>query len=705
MNVKHNFWLRPLETPEFLWRPVGARAAYALAAFIGFAFALYMFPKAFFFGHSGFFEESDPYQHITAWMFYARDSWHFPLMYTERLNHPAGMNVGFADIIPLAAMFFKLFAPWLPNGFHYFGWWYLLVFVAQAMAGTFLIRALGLRHLAAVLVTSLMLVFWPTLLNRVAHAALMSHFLVLLSLAFYFLGRSGQWSSRKAAWAMVGLVWLSLLIHPYFVPMLGGLLFAYLLDEWISKGHPWRQVIPLISCLVGLGVLSELLGYLGEKSVAAGYNYYAMNLNALFCGNGLYLRCVFGDGPSESFEAYNYLGAGMLALLPVVLVLSWRSLLALPRRYPGLLLLLLGFLAYGLTNIMYFGSAQVLAFPMPDFMSWITGTFRMGGRFVWPLGYLILLGSIWVLLKNRSPLVLLLLVLGIGLQWADGQPLRQFDRQGARKAWKFDPVPWEPLLKNVSKIYLYPTYGCGPNGAEFVIGSQHLAGHFGLLLNTGDSARREITCERDQKDMGETPKVGAMYLMAPAARDPFNNSVPVLFQKAAKAGECYEWNQRVVCLPGVDKARVLQSGLVIAPYQFPDHPLVIWRGGDLPTQTGLAQEGFMVHQTPKMGWLHAGPFVGLPPGHYRARLRYFASNRPSELAATTELAFSETATLMAPAKVIRSNTLMGTQGAMGSFALDFQIDDTLAHQPLNLRSRVAPHVDFRLQDLYLERLP
>lgn len=705
MSLQPSFFLQPLASPAFLWRPVSARVAYWVAALIGAAFAAYLFPKAFFFGHSGFFLESDPYQHITAWMFYARDSWHFPLMFTERLNHPAGMNVGFADTIPIAAMFFKLFARWLPNGFHYFGWWYLLALIGQAVAGTFVIRAMGLRHLAAVIVVSLMLVFWPTLLNRIAHAALMSHFLILLALGFYVRGRTGQWTSRRTAWAMTGLVWLGLLIHPYFVPILGGLYFAYLVDEAWANGRPGLQVLRLIGCLAGLLVLSVLLGYVGEKSVASGYHYYSMNLNALVCGNGLYLRCVFGDGPGESFEAYNYLGAGLLALLPLVLIVGWRSVISLPKRYPGLLILLLGFFAYALTNIVHLGNTEVWAFPLPGFMDWVTGTFRMGGRFVWPIGYLILLGSLWVLLKNRSPLVLLVLVLGFALQWVDGKPLRDFDRKGARKPWTFQTAPWEPLLQNVSKVFLYPTYGCGPNGPEFVISSQHLAGHFGLLLNTGDAARREITCEKDAQDMGETPQPGNLYIMAPAARDPFNNPVPLLFRRAAEAGDCYEWTQRVVCLPGVDKALVKQSSLGMQAFQFPDHPLVLLRGSDLPTQTGKPHNGHMVHELGKTGWMHAGPFVGLPAGHYRVRLR-FSSPLPLTFAlGETQLAFSEEPTLQSPAVVVKTFPIKGTAGQEGALDFDFTVGEALAHKPLNIRSQLAPGAAFELNDLFLERLP
>jgi hypothetical protein len=238
-----------------------------------------------------------------------------------------------------------------------------------------------------------------------------------------------------------------------------------------------------------------------------------------------------------------------------------------------------------------------------------------------------------------------------------------------------------------------------------VISSQHLAGHFGLLLNTGDAARREITCDRDKKDMGDTPQPGNMYMMAPAARDPFNNSVPLLFQRASKAGDCYEWEQRVVCLPGVDKALVLQSSLGMKPYQFPDHPVVLWNGSDFFTQSGVPENGKMVNQPDQTGWVHGGPFVGLPAGHYQARLHFSSAWPQDKEVGETQLAFSEERTLQSAATVVKSFPIKGTAGREGSLQFDFTVSKSETDKPLNIRTKVRSGAPFTLHDLQLERLP
>ena len=80
---------------------------------------------------------------------YSKDAWRFPLMHTERMNHPEGESIIFTDSIPLAALIVKPFVRWLPDGFHYLGLWHGLAFILQAVSATFLIRAFGLRSLIA----------------------------------------------------------------------------------------------------------------------------------------------------------------------------------------------------------------------------------------------------------------------------------------------------------------------------------------------------------------------------------------------------------------------------------------------------------------------------------------------------------------------------------------------------------------------------
>ena len=74
--------------------------------------------------------------HYLGWAFYKNEPWHFPLGKITGYNYPVGANVGFTDSIPLLAIFFKLFRPFLSEDFQYFGLW---LFICHLLAGYFTI--------------------------------------------------------------------------------------------------------------------------------------------------------------------------------------------------------------------------------------------------------------------------------------------------------------------------------------------------------------------------------------------------------------------------------------------------------------------------------------------------------------------------------------------------------------------------------------
>ena len=126
---------------------LSAFTAYFIAIAIACAFVAYQFPVSFLMGNSTVFDYGDIAQHVSGWWYYAKDSWHFPLLHTTRLDHPTGVSIAYTDSIPSLALPFKvlitLFPSLLPEHFHYVGLWTGLVFVSQAVAATFLMRALG----------------------------------------------------------------------------------------------------------------------------------------------------------------------------------------------------------------------------------------------------------------------------------------------------------------------------------------------------------------------------------------------------------------------------------------------------------------------------------------------------------------------------------------------------------------------------------
>jgi hypothetical protein len=155
-----------------VWRDLSAWQAYTLALALAFGFLTYLFPWAMFQGNSIIFDFGDNAQHTSGWWYYAKDTWHFPLLHTSRVDHPEGISIAFTDSIPLAALFFKtlmtLFPASFPEHFHYFGWWIGFVFITQALSATLLMRALGAKSIFATMLVVLFVLTWPVTLMGIS---------------------------------------------------------------------------------------------------------------------------------------------------------------------------------------------------------------------------------------------------------------------------------------------------------------------------------------------------------------------------------------------------------------------------------------------------------------------------------------------------------------------------------------------------------
>jgi len=78
-------------------------------------------------------EGADPLQDYLGWAFFRHAPWTFPLGANPRFGlEKLGSSIFFADSIPLLALAFKPFAPFLPDPFQYLGLWLLACFLLQS---------------------------------------------------------------------------------------------------------------------------------------------------------------------------------------------------------------------------------------------------------------------------------------------------------------------------------------------------------------------------------------------------------------------------------------------------------------------------------------------------------------------------------------------------------------------------------------------
>ena len=666
---------KSLTAPQGFWRELSAPISYLIAVALACGFVAYLFPLSFLAGHSTVFDYGDIAQHVSGWWYYARDSWHFPLLHTSRLNHPEGISVALTDSIPLMALPFKLLLTLFPSlfseHFHYFGLWMALVFVGQAVAANMLMRALGAKNLFALLITVGFALTWPVVHARYHHAALMMQSVIIVALALYFLGRNQSWPSSRVSAAFIGLTLVALTIHPYFLPFTAGLFGAFLADQAL-KGESWvLQLKRLLTFGLVFGLTAWGLGYFGQQSsYLGGYgSFFYLDLKMPFCGGGKLIECGFG--PVFAFpynEGFNYLGAGLLFLVPFALLFNWRAVLAFPKKYPALLLLLVGFFLYAISNRVRFAGVEVFSFALPSWLHWLTGTFRASGRFFWLVSQLVLFVTLASLLKKRAwPAAVaasLLLTTALVLQVKDVKPWLDRIRTEAAKPSKVDVASWAPVMAQVDKVVIYPTYQCAPPHYQHYIWVMQLAGYYGKLINSGYTARSHLTCAADEAAINQPFEPRHLYMISSAYfhSAPFSSNFiyPAPFLKAMAQGECVRRRDGLACLPGSNpdfwKALPLVSSPIVL---IPEGRQ--WRAAEFNSNIGqLVGAGLEQRLKPKdstrEGWLSFGPTVALPVGTYRYAIEYVSD-------AATDQRIGNWDVVLQNQKKLAAGPLLGTKGA------------------------------------------
>jgi Family of unknown function (DUF6311) len=621
------------------WRlpDLSAFTSYLIAIAIACGFVAYQFPLSFLMGNSTVFDYGDIAQHVSGWWYYAKDSWHFPLLHTNRLDHPAGVSVAYTDSIPLLALPFKLlitlFPSWFPEHFHYIGWWMGLVFVSQAVAATFLMRALGVKSLFAILISVGFALTWPVIHARYHHPALMMQSIIIYAIALYFLGRQKTWSSSTVSTAFVALNLIALTVHPYFLPFSVGFFTAFLVDQAI-KGESWlKQLKRLLVLSILLFSVILLLGYTGRPAYANygyGTNFY-LDLLTPFCGGGKLIDC--GVGPVYAFpyhEGFNYLGAGLLLLIPIAAVWNWRSAVTFPKTYPTFTLLLTGFLLYALTNQVHFNDVVLFSYDLPAWTEGLTGTFRAAGRFFWPISTFILFVTLVSMLKKRTWLVAFLLTTALVLQVRDVKPWLSRIHAEARKPSQLNFVDWAPVMAKTDKIISYPIHECPPLHYLHNIWVMQLAGYYGKLINSGYTARGNKSCDDDNLTIQQPFQDRHLYIMSngPYANNPFTPefTFPKPFQLAMSKGECVRRLEEMVCLPDSTPDFWQKLTLATSPVKLIPAGRQ-WGAAELNTHIGQvinlgAERRLTPKDSLKAGWLSFGLGVSLPVGKYRFDIEY-----------------------------------------------------------------------------------
>ena len=502
-------------------------AGYTLAFFVGLAFTAWLVPRRLL-APVNYYDEAavdDTGQHIIGQRYFILDQWRIPPLETQLLRWPEGTNIALTDSIPLLAIPAKLLKRVLPPGFHTIFWFLAIAWCLQPVAAVYALRSAGEKRLLPSFAVSVIALSLPTLLQRGLrpHESLCGHFLILVAIGLYFRISRG---SKLAAWlGAPALLASSLLIHPYLMAMVAGVLIAAPLSLLIRR-DPLRlpASMAFLAAITITAGLALALGYTQEVGVGRGYGLYGMNLFAPVdpTGSGIvpFVSAAMRASGLQS-EGYQYLGAGVLLLCLVATIsICYRPPKRICARHSGLLIVALGFVLFALSTNVYSGTTLVCHF---DHAPGIFNTFRSSGRFFWPVAYLLVIGSITAVMRRLpSRAGVSILLIAAGLQFIDATSLRNRLHAHLRRAveWQIDRQSLGPLMQHSDRLTLWPRFECAGN----IIWDQQylqvllLASQYGLRTNTMYTPNPKETGPCRAADViGQPLEQGELRIILPAA--------------------------------------------------------------------------------------------------------------------------------------------------------------------------------------------
>lgn len=409
----------------------------------------------------------DIFQHYIGWLFYKDNPLSFPVGIMKDLGYPVGIPILYTDSIPIAAFIFKILSPLFPAQFQYFGIWVLLSFILQGIFGYKLAEKIFDNRLAAI-ISSLFFIVSPIMISRIAHhVSLVSHWLILAGLYLVV-----NYRAKFPLWSWVVVELLTVVIHPYFLFMIIPVMLAHIWEIYSLKGLNFVKVLSYLFIQAGLVVLlsySTGVFYIGSSS-DGGLGNFSMNLTALF--NPFWQEwsrlLPAWSAPFTQREGFNYLGAGILFLLPISLSLyvyhfSVREIFDHLKQYWCYYLAALGLTLFAISPHIRWGKITLIDIKIPiEMVKKMLATFRSSGRFFWPVYYSLFLVALYGLqlaFKRYSKLLIITLVSICSLQMYDlSAHLIKFEQpKYEQEKWQLSlPDRWQNIKQNYEHISFIP---------------------------------------------------------------------------------------------------------------------------------------------------------------------------------------------------------------------------------------------------------
>ncbi|MDD5175816.1 MAG: DUF6311 domain-containing protein [Sterolibacterium sp.] len=335
--------------------------------------------------------DGDPATHWLGWQFFRYSPFfQWPIGANPNYGMEIGSSIVFTDSIPLLAFIFKPLNAFLPEMFQYTGLWILICFSLQSFFAWKLL-ALFTQDKWLPIIGCVFFLIAPVFLWRlqVVHYALLAQWVLLAGLYFYFAKKTciTRWIVLLAATA---------LIQAYLLAMVTAIWLADLIQRrWIKQTGNVETARYFLVGSLSIAFSMWAAGYfmLGSGIASDGYGFYRMNLLSVIDPNVIWSKLFrdqeVGGGWNEGF---NYFGIGMLGLG----FIAGYEFLRNPKisyevKIIPITIISIGLFCYALSNHVAAGAHELFSYGLPWIIRPLTNTFRVAGRFFWPVYYLIFL--------------------------------------------------------------------------------------------------------------------------------------------------------------------------------------------------------------------------------------------------------------------------------------------------------------------------
>jgi hypothetical protein len=519
---------------DFLLRPRSLILLLCGSFVLAMAFCLVMFDFSFLLGTAIYWQAprglipnswADISTAVSGYNYFVRDAWTLPLFQASKLGAPDGVNIIFTDSIPIVAVCGRLLYRATGMVVNPYGGWAALCFLASALSMTGLVATLGQRSIAAAVMAAISGLCMPALLYRWGHMSLMAQWELPCALIIYFKSLSSHRIIGVVISALV-LAILSLWTHVYLFVMVMGILGAALAQAVLERRVrllPGAYIAAVFTImLVGVMCISGHVSNPGTFG-ADGFGQYSLNSLSPFLPQFSALFPFMGntivDDTGGQYEGFTYFGAGILLLAFMTLLRLRRPIAAVWQTHSCLILLMLAFTAFAVSNEIYLGAWHVGGVPLPAPILAIASMFRSGGRFFWPCLYLFTALVIVATPRLWGRAGGWLLVLAALLQLTDTTPLRSAlaARLSAPAATPLSETLWADAIQEHNMVRVLPAYLCLSDprnvAAQISIELQLLASRENVTTNTVYAARHHENCAAPEMAV-LGPKELRVYLLS-----------------------------------------------------------------------------------------------------------------------------------------------------------------------------------------------